>query len=259
MKKQLWLALIATGTVLALGSTSAVAGYHGTVAQAGNLILKLNGGVYPKAFPREELAPLGFFAAGSISTSDGTHLPALREVVLDTDKDISVSVKGLPSCRLDQLEALPPRSVKALCGGAFLGQGEATVEVAFPEQAPFNSKGPLILLNGGETGGVTTLLAYTYVDVPAPTVVVTTAKLTRERKGPFGLHSVIRVPPIAGGYGSVVSAKLKVRRTYTYKGRRRSVFSGRCPDRRFYARGAFMFHDGATVSGTFVQQCSVVG
>jgi hypothetical protein len=259
MRRVLLLALL-TGAAIVLGVAGlAVAGYQGTVVQAGDIVLRLNGGVAPKALPASKWAPLSIFAGGTLSTLDGTHLPALKEVSLDTDKDILISVKGLPRCRFDELEARPPSGVEAACGTAIIGKGKATVEVALPEQEPFEASGPLIILNGGERRGTITLLAYTYVDVPAPTVVVTTATLTRERKGPFGLHSVIHVPRIAGGAGSIVQASLSAHRTYAYKGKRRSVFSGRCPDDRFFAKGTFKFRDGTEISGSFVQDCKATG
>jgi hypothetical protein len=225
------------------------------VVRAGNMVLTLNGGVTPKALPRNEFAPMGFHASGNFATVDGSHPPAIKEAVFDSDKDIVVSVEGLPACRIDQLTAQDTKHAEAACGEAILGKGSATVEVAFPEQAPFDATGPLILFNGGEKGGAITLLAYTYVSVPAPTAVVTIAKLTRERKGPFGLHSVVKIPRIAGGAGSIVRANLSARRVYTYKGERRSVLSGRCPDGRIRARGTFYFRDGSQISGNLVRTC----
>ena len=226
------------------------------VVRAGNMVLRLNGGVTPKALPKHERAPMGFHASGEFSTVDGTHPPALKEAVFDSDRDIVVSVEGLPSCRIDQLIAQDTKHAKAECGDAILGKGSATVEVAFPEQAPFDAIGPLILFNGGERGGVVTFLAYTYVSVPAPTAVVTTAKLTRERNGPYGLHSVVRIPRIAGGAASIVKANISARRVYTYKGERRSVLSGRCPDGRIQAKGTFEFRDGASIFGNLLRTCT---
>ncbi|MDQ2630867.1 MAG: hypothetical protein M3Y75_07825, partial [Actinomycetota bacterium] len=168
-------------------------------------------------------------------------------------------VRGLPTCGINQLRARPPKEVKAICGDAVIGRGNATVEVAFPDQKPFDSTGPLILFNGGERGGVVTMLAYAYVSVPAPTAVVATAKLNRVNKGPYGLHPVIDVPVIAGGSGSVVAASIEMGRTYAYKGRRRSVFSGRCPDGRIQVRGTFEYSDGTSMSGAVLRACTATG
>jgi hypothetical protein len=227
------------------------------IVRAGNMVLTLNGGVTPKVLPRNERVPMGFHASGEFATVDGTHPPALKEAVFDSDKDIVVNVEGLPTCSIGQLTARDTKHAEAACGEAILGKGSATVEVAFPEQAPFDATGPLILFNGGERGGAVTLLAYTYVSVPAPTAVVTTATLTRERKGPYGLHSVVKIPRIAGGAGSIVRANLSARRVYSYRGERRSVLSGRCPDGRIQAKGTFFFSDGSQISGNLVRTCEV--
>jgi hypothetical protein len=225
------------------------------VVRAGNMVLRLNGGVTPKTLPKNEFAPMGFHASGDFATVDGSHPPALGEAVFDSDKDIVVDVEGLPACSVAKLQAQDTEHAEAACGEAILGKGSATVEVAFPEQAPFDATGPLILFNGGERRGVITLLAYTYVSVPAPTAVVTTAKLTKQRNGVYGLHSVVKIPRIAGGAGSIVRANLSARRVYTYKGERRSVLSGRCPDGRVYARGTFKFSDGSSIFGNLVRTC----
>jgi len=259
MRRQLcWAVGVGLAAVVVVGGLAIAAGpkEKPVVVRAGNMVLTLNGGVTPRAMPERKFVPLGFHASGSFATIDGTHPPAIEEAVFDSDKDIVVDVEGLPACRLDQLEARDTKAAKAACGDAILGKGSATVEVAFPEQAPFLATGPLILFNGGERGGTITLLAYTYVNVPAPTAVVTTAKLTRVRKGPYGLHSVVKVPRIAGGAGSIIRANLSARRVYTYKGERRSVLSGRCPDGTVRARGTFHFRDGSQISGAVVRTCT---
>jgi hypothetical protein len=259
MKRQLrWAFTVALA--IGVGAVGvAVAADPPVVVRAGNMVLKLNGGVTPKALPKRTFAPMGFHASGSLTTVDGAHPPALGEAAFDTDKDIVVDVEGLPSCRPAQLTAQDTKHAEAACGDAILGKGSATVEVAFPEQAPFRAVGPLILFNGGERGGTITFLAYTYVSVPAPTAVVTTATLTKERKGPFGLHSVVKVPRIAGGAGSVVAANLSARRVYTYEGERHSVLSGRCPDGQIHARGTFEYDDGSVLSGNLLRTCTVAG
>jgi hypothetical protein len=249
----------ATGAaVVVLGFVGlALAAERAVVVRAGNMVLRLNGGVTPKALPKHEFAPMGFHANGALSTVDGSHPPALAEAIFDTDKDIVVSVEGLPACGLEQLRAQDTEHAEAACHGAILGKGSASVEVVFPEQAPIHSTGPLVLFNGGERGGVVTLLAHAYVNVPAPTAVVTTVTMTKERKGPFGLHTVVKVPPIAGGAGSYVRSNLSARRVYTYRGERRSVLSGRCPDGRIHAMGTFKFRDGTQIRGNLVRPCLV--
>jgi hypothetical protein len=226
-----------------------------TIVQAGEMVLELNGDVSPRVLPKHDLAPMGIWGSGRLTTVDGSHPPALEATSFDADKDAFVSVEGLPACRAAQLQARSSRGAEAACGEAILGRGSATVEVAFPEQPPFDSTGPLILFNGGERKGVVTVFAHAYVNVPAPTAVVATIRISRIHKGALGLHVDVDVPRIAGGAGSVVAARFSMRRVYSYEGRRLSVLSGRCPDGRFQAKGAFIYSDGSRLSGGLVRPC----
>lgn len=256
------------GTAVALGAVLLVAvaaiglatakgkGPKPVVVRAGNMVLRLNGDIAPKTLPKHELAPMGFWGSGKLATVDGSHPPALESAHFDADKDVFVSVEGLPACRIAQLEARETKKAEAVCGGAILGRGTATVEVAFPEQEPFDSTGPLVFFNGGERNGVVTLLAHAYVNVPAPTAVVATAEIRRVSKGAYGLHVDTRIPKIAGGAGSTVAARFSLRRVYTYEGQRRSVISGRCPDGKVQGSGTFKYSDGTTLSGALVRTCA---
>lgn len=230
-----------------------------TVVRAGNMVLEIDGNVAPDVLPRHRFAPMGFWGSAKLSTVDGSHPPALERSVFDGDRDIAVSVRGIPVCRIDQLRAVETKKAEAACGGAILGRGSATVEVAFPEQKPFDSTGPLIFFNGGERNGVIKVLAYSYVSVPAPTAVVATAEIRRVNKGPFGIRVESRIPRIAGGSGSFVAARFSMGRVYTYKGKRRSVISARCPDGLIRAQGVFAFSDDTVLSGSVLRTCTPAG
>jgi len=227
-----------------------------TVVRVGNMALAIDGDITPTVLPKHRFAPMGFWGDAKLSTMDGSHVPALEHSVFDGDKDVVVSVEGLPACHIQQLEAVDTKRAEGVCGDAIVGRGSATVEVAFPEQKPFDSTGPLIFFNGGESGGVVRVLAYAYVSVPAPTAVVATAEIRRVGKGAYGLQVKTEFPRIAGGAGSVVAARFSMRRVYTYEGRRRSVISGRCPDGLIRARGTFTFSDGTLLSGSVFRPCT---
>lgn len=250
----LLVAVVAAGWAMAKGKRP-----KPTIVQAGNMVLAINGDVTPKLLPEHELAPMGIWGSGKLSTIDGSHPPALEAASFDADKDAFVSVKGLPACRIGQLEARSSKDAEVACGKAIIGRGSATVEVAFPEQPPFDSTGPLTLFNGGERNGVVTVLAHAYVNVPAPTAVIATVEVHRVSKGAFGLHVDVDVPKIAGGSGSVVAANFSMRRVYTYRGKRLSVLSGRCPDGKFQGKGTFTYSDGSRLSGGLVRPCTAKG
>jgi hypothetical protein len=249
--------------VAVLAGSLVVAGVAGsakpTVVRAGNLVLKLNGDVAPKALPKKKMAPVGLSISGDIATADGSHPPAARTVIADFDKHGAVNAQGLATCRSGQLQSRNTSAAKAACRKAIVGSGRTTVRVQFPEQKPFFSSGPLVLFNGGVRGGVTTMYIHAYVNVPAPTAIVTTVKIKRIKKGRYGTRAIARIPRIAGGSGSVTRFAMKIKRTFKYKGKQRSYLVARCADGRFFARGDVSFADGPRVFGTVVRGCRSKG
>lgn len=218
--------------VLALSATSAlgiaaIAGAASTKIRAGNLVLTFGGSTVPKKLPKREYAPVKAIVFGKIATSDGTHPSAMREAVVDIDKDVKVNVKGYPVCKAGQLEARDSKAAKRVCGKTILGEGKAEAEIAFPEQKPIKVPSPLIVFNGGEKGGKVKLLIHTFITVPVPAAIVTDVTITRKGSG---IHSIAKIPAIAGGSGSALSFNFKLGKTYSYKGKKVGYFEARCPD-----------------------------
>ncbi len=228
------------------------------VVRVGNLFLKDDGGVLPSKLPRHDQAPVGAFVSAEIGTSDGSHPPAVTGVVADFDKTIQLNAKGLPACTKAKLTARDTAHAKGACPDAIVGSGEGEVEVALPEQAPFSAKGPIVLFNGGVHGKTTLLLVHTYVSVPAPTAVIVAVKITKIHRGHFGLHIEAKVPAIAGGFGSVTKFKIKIGRSFTYKGRKQSYLTASCPTGHYYAEGKADFADGTSLKITHVLPCTPV-
>ncbi|HMJ71814.1 MAG TPA: hypothetical protein VK471_00460 [Solirubrobacterales bacterium] len=196
------------------------------------LVATFGGTVSPGKLPRNDYVPVNANVFGRIATTDGTHPSALREAVVDIDKDIGVRVKRLPVClsgpHYDIREPDGGRSkIEKTCPGALIGRGEAQFEIAFPEQEPIKVTSPLLVINGGEKGGEVTLLIHTFISVPAPTAIVTTVTITRKGSG---IHAVAKVPVIAGGSGSLIGFNFKLGKTYSYEGKKVGYFEAKCPD-----------------------------
>ena len=51
------------------------------------------------------MAPITLNVSGGIATSDGSHPPALKEFVIETDKNGGINAKGLPTCKAGKIEA----------------------------------------------------------------------------------------------------------------------------------------------------------
>jgi hypothetical protein len=226
-----------------------VAGLLGTVDGAGavqcalrtslscffpNLVATLGGGVSPEKLPAGKYVPVTWKLFGKFSTSDGAHLPALRELEVDIDKDVKLNATGYPVCRGGRRDIRGPNPKVAMeaCRAALLGKGEAHVEIAFPEQEPILVRSPLTVFNGGESGGKVKLFFHIFITVPVPAAIVT--EVTIVRKG-SGIHTVSKVPVIAGGSGSLVDFKFKLGKTYSYKGKKVGYFEAKCPDEVFKA------------------------
>lgn len=260
MRKRLTL-IIALGTTVAISVAGvAVAGNETpTVVKVGNLELTLNGGVKPEALPKNKFAPIALKVSGGLKTTDGSHPPALKEFVVETDKNGIVNAKGLSTCTSQKLQAEDTEQAEKACPKAIVGKGHTTVQVQFPESSPFQASGPLVAFNGGDKGGVTTLFIQAYVSVPAPTSLVTTVKIKKIHRGPYGLRSVGAVPPIAGGAGSVTNFELEIHKLFTYKGKKESYLEAKCATGHFLAEGAAVFSDGTSIKGSVVRTCKAKG
>lgn len=237
---------LAFSALLALG-VATIAGAASTKIRAGNLILTFGGSTSPTKLPKNKYAPVKAIIFGKVATSDGTHPSALRETIVDIDKDVKLNVKGLPVCNAGQLTARNTRAAKRVCGKTTLGSGIAHVEIAFPEQPPIRVTSPITVFNGGGTAQKSKLLIHTFLTVPVPAAVVTQVAITKRGTG---VHAVAKVPVVAGGSGSVLDFRFKLGRTYTYKGRKMAYSMAKCPDGVFRTRTTkTLFKNEARVPG----------
>ena len=262
MRKRLTMTL-ALGTALAVvvaGMAAAAGNHKPVVIQKENLRVTVNGGFTPTALPKAKLAPIGLNINGKIETTDGTHPPALREFIVETDKNGAINAKGLPTCTIGKLVARETAAAKAACPTSIVGEGKTDVEIAFPEQAPITVHSKLIAFNGGVKGGVTTILIHAFLKNPVSAAVVTTVKVSKIHKGRFGTKSVALGPGDRRRQRSLrVFFELNVKRKFTYKGKSQSYLLAKCPDGHLNARGTAVFSDGKELSGEVVRPCTPKG
>lgn len=261
MRKRLTL-ILALGAALAVAvaAIAVAANSFKTTVRAGNLELTFSGKVTPKALPKKTLSPISLTVSGKIGTIDGTHPPALKEIIDEIDKNGTVNAKGLPVCKSGQLQATDTKHAEAACKSAIVGTGKTNIEIAFPEQAPIQVPSPLLAFNGGVKGGVTTIFVHAYITVPTPLAIVTTVKIKKVHNGRYGQHTVASVPVIAGGSGSPTSFSLTFHRLFTYKGKKQSYFLAKCPDGHFNATAETVFYKSTDkLNGSIVVPCKSKG
>lgn len=251
--------LLAAVAALGLVTASSYAVAKPTVVRTGNLVLKIDGGVGPKALPKGKFAPITLRASGRLATNDGSHPPATRKVTIDFDKHGKINAKGLATCRSGQLQSRDTKAAVKACRKAIVGRGQTSVEVEFADSRPFTAKGPLVLFNGGVRGGTTKMYIHAYVNVPAPTAIVTQVKIKKIRKGPYGTRAIATIPKIAGGAGSLTGFDFKIHKKFMRNGQRQSYLLARCANGRFRAHATLQADDGTRMSGTIVRPCNQRG
>lgn len=251
------IAAIAVAVLVAAANASAV------TVLVGNLLVKVDGAISPKALPKDKLVPISFHGSASVATEDSSHIPAALSTQLLVDKHIAIDTTGLPTCSKAKIESSPPAAAMKACGDALIGRGTSSAEVEFSEQPAFTAKGPLLAFNGPSGGGYGAgayheQLYYVYADVPVPTALIAVAKVSRAT-GPYGYKISISIPRIAGGAGSFSGAEFTIDRKWTYKGREHSFLNAECANGHFDAQVKVDFGDGSRVLGNVPQTCRTRG
>jgi hypothetical protein len=238
------LVLALSGTLL-LALAALAAAEKPVTVKAGDLVFTANGGVTPKALSKTKQEPIALTVQGKIAKADGTHPPALIETIIDTDKAGTIDARGVPTCKQGQLEAQTTDAARRVCKDAVVGTGTTDVEVLFPEQRPIPIHSQLTAFNGGTAGGKTTIFVHAFLTSPIAAAIVTTVKVSKEHKGPYGIHSVALVPKIANGSGSVKAFSLTFpKKLFAYKGKKHGYLLAKCDDGSFVAQAEVKFLDG---------------
>jgi hypothetical protein len=258
--KRLTLTLSAIALLILVVAGLAIAkGEKPFVTTVGNLRITANGNFSPTLLPKNEFAPITLDLSGKIETLDRTHPPAIQEVIVETDKNGAIDARGLPVCTSGKLQAQTTVKARAICKTAIVGEGKTSVEVAFPEQAPFIAKSELLVFNGGVSGGKTKVFVHAYLSSPVSAAVVVPVTVSKIHHGRYGLKTVAKIPKIAGGYGSPLSFSLRVGRRFTYKGKRQSYLLAKCPDGHLQAKGVGVFSGSIRLAGSLVRTCTPKG
>lgn len=216
-------------------------------------------GFFPRALSKTKPTPIALNLSGQLKTADGVHPPALQEFILEADKNGAIDVKGLPVCRLGPVEERSTALANEVCPNAIVGRGTMNIEVAFPEQPPISLKSALTVFNGGVKQGVTTLLVHVFLKNPVSAAVVTIVKIKKIHKGRFGTKAIFSFPVIAGGSGSVTAFDATLFKRFSYKGKRASLVTLRCPDGRIQAQTEAIFSDGTHTDTEVIRPCTPKG
>jgi len=258
MRKYVMPALAVGALVLvsAVGIAGAAGGEGPVTVKVGELELTSQINFSPKIGSATKQTPLAIRSSGEVREEDGGHPPAIRDFFIEADKNGEIHTKGIPACRPGQLQATETSAALKVCGPSLIGQGQAVVQVALPEQKPIDVTSKLLLFNGGEKGGKTTWYAHAYFTSPVSGAIVTTVTITKIHRGRFGTLVAVKIPQIVGGSGSGISFSLEIFKTVKFEGQTFNPISGRCADGKVKFHVEAKFEDGTKAQSELIRACT---
>ncbi len=204
-----------------------VAGSSAESVQRGNLRVSFLGKLSPNTLPRHGAAALSVTIGGRVKTTDGSTPPQLRGIELAINRHGRIDYRGLPLCRLEDIQPSSSRKALQACGSAKVGEGRFFADVAIPGQAPFPSRGRLIAFNGVEDGRHV-IFAHVYGTDPLPTSYTVPFAIGRA-KGTFATTLTASLPRVTGEAGFITGMTLQLGRSFRFRGERRSYLTASCP------------------------------
>jgi hypothetical protein len=219
-----------------------------------NLILTADGGFTPRLLPQHSFAPISFEGHANLRAVDGGQPTAVRQIVLDFDRDGRLSTAGLPVCDPAVLVESTPAEARARCSKAVVGSGRVTAMIGL-SGGPITASSPLTIFNGPRQAGHQTAVLHARTTVPAVQTFVITVPIER-RPGEFRYRATIDVPPIAAGLGSLTHIDATVGRRYRSGGSKRSYVSARCSDNVLRTHGRLTFADDLVIDGSIDRGCT---
>jgi hypothetical protein len=250
--------VLAIALLAVIGATSASA----ELAQRGNLFVHFDGGISPRALPREALAPIGVRIEGTIRVPPGPDPPSLRQIRIAVNQAGRLNATGLPVCQRHQIEATSDSEALSSCGTALVGAGGIVARTTLPDQPASTVRGQILLFNSVENGRPA-ILAHFFQTSPTPVTRIVVFEI-RRNGSPFGTVITGKVPPQINRNGYLKSIFLQLERRYTFHGRPRSYLSAACSAPAGFTSAAFpfahasmTFDDGRALSSTLVRSCKV--
>jgi hypothetical protein len=251
--------------LIALLCLTIAAAAQAEVTQEGNLRVSFGGKITPYALPRFGSAPVSVSFSGKIDTTDDSIPPQLRTITMAINRNGQLHYQELPACRFHQIQPASTQEARQACASSLVGAGTFEANVALPEQSPFPSEGRILAFNG-TLHGKPVVFAHIFGTEPLPTSFTLPFELKHRPKGTYATVLVAHLPRLAAQWGYIEGVSLKLHRRFRYRGQTRSYVSAGCPAPKgfpgatfVFARSAFGFEGGRTLSSKMVRSCGVRG
>jgi hypothetical protein len=256
--RQLTIAFALSLVVTILATTA-----QGELIQQGSLRVHFDGKLAPRALPRERLAPVTVSLDGTVSTSDGTRPPQLREMTIAVNRAGVVSDTGLPICVAPEIQQTSSEAALENCGPALVGHGRFAANVDFPGAPLIPAQGKILAFNS-RIHGRPAMLLHLYGTSPVRAAFVLPFTISHRSHGKFGSVFSTRIPELASDLGYVTEISMKIGRTYRYRGVPHSFLSASCAAPAGFragvfelARATFSFANGQRLTTGLSRDCRV--
>jgi len=236
--------LLAASVVLGSARSEHASGER---AQAGNLIISLDGRISPLKLPRDHPAPVSVRLAGSLRTDDGSTLPRMIRMELGLPQQGIIDTRGLPVCSPRRLHSATTAGALEACRDALVGHGRLRAEVVLPDQSPLSIDTRLLAFNARVHGRRALVVHAFGTGVPVAVVI---PFLFQRGTGNLGRVLVARLPRTLGPWPRLASFEMTLSRSFEYRGRRHSYLSASCPIPKALTAGFFsLARAGFTIAG----------
>ena len=242
-KRLIWV----IGLVVALGSVGAATAAVNTQT--------INGTVKPKKLPKKGRGKPIKLVVDVSSTNSGNpnQIPnATTRARVDFDKDIKYQQKGFPTCDTSGFSsATTATQAKQECGDALIGGGGAGIQVPTAVGAPPVEVAATVTVFNGKGKGI---ILFTSNPLSGGTVLP--GKIKKSDAGrPYGVMLDVPVPPLAGGAAVIQQFDATVKKTYKSRGKRRSILSSTCKDKKIKFQARFTDDENQLATGTDTHRC----
>lgn len=246
--------LLATAALLALVLLQAPAGQAEQVQRDG-VRVGFTAELTPPALPRAGTAPVAITLGGRVTPVGAPTPPPLRRIEIGINRNGRLDTRGMPACRLDQIQ--PATNAEALreCRGSLLGEGRFAAKLLVADQPPFPARGRVLAFYGRDRGE-RVIFAHVYGTDPVPTSFTLPLRLG-EATGRFGTTLATTLEPSLSSSGYITYLRM------TIGGKRFGHLRAGCPAPAGVPGGPFPLarlrfeFAGATLASTLVRSCRV--
>jgi len=234
------------------------------VVQKGPVRVSFDGALRPDTLPRAGTAPVSVAVVAKIAATDGSTPPQLRRISIAINRHGHFEPRGLPVCRLRQIQPSTTADALAACRDSLVGEGHFSAKVLFAQQAPFPSEGKVLAFNSS-LHGRPAILAHVYGTEPIPTSFTLPFELAPAH-GTFGTLLTASLPQVIGDSGYITGLRLTLGRSFSVHGHERSYLSAGCPAPKGFpgtvfalARASFGFQGARSLTSTVTRSCTARG